>query len=123
MVRDDMIGYIVSGNKRLLRPGESEQYKMGEFFLVARGTQWDMINDTVPQGRYVAHVILLTPELIELFHDRFAQFTTITRLQSCAKITQDKPIEEVFGRTFEFLKNEHASKALNAYRYTQVPCA
>jgi AraC-like DNA-binding protein len=120
MVRDDMIGHIFSGNKRLLRPGESEQYKTGEFFLVARGTQWDMINDTTPQGRYVAHVILLTPKLIELFHDRFAQFTAITCLQSCAKIKQDKPIEEVFGRIFESLKNEHTSKTLNEHRLLEL---
>lgn len=120
MVRDDMIGYIVSGNKRLFRPGESAQYKTGDFFLVARGTQWDMINDTTPQGRYVAHVILLTPELIDIFHDRFAQFTAVTRLQSCAKITPDKSIEEIFRRTFESLKNEHASKALNEHRLLEL---
>ncbi|QJQ07166.1 hypothetical protein EJG51_016555 [Undibacterium piscinae] len=43
-----------------------------------------MINDTAPQGRYVAHIILLTPALIEHFHERFAQFGALAPLPACA---------------------------------------
>lgn len=120
MVRDDMLGYIASGSKRLLRPGESEQYKTGEFFLIARGTQWDMLNDPAPQGSYVAQVILLTPPLIELFHARFAQFAALAPLQACAKIVQDKSIQESFGRAFATLKNGQISEAVSQHRLLEL---
>jgi AraC-like DNA-binding protein len=120
MVRDDMLGYVVSGSKRLLRPGESERYKTGELFLIARGTQWDMINDTAPQGRYVAHIILLTPALIEHFHERFAQFGELAPRQACAKLAPDTSIDEGFKRAFEALQNSQLSKAVSEHRLLEL---
>ncbi|MFZ6750197.1 helix-turn-helix transcriptional regulator [Undibacterium sp. Ren11W] len=120
MVRDDMLGYIVSGSKRLLRPGVSAQYKTGEFFLIARGTLWDMVNDTAPQGAYVAHVILLTPALIELFHEGFAQFSVLEPVQACAKIAQDTSLQEAYARAFESLRNPDISSALSQHRLLEL---
>jgi AraC-like DNA-binding protein len=120
VVRDDMLGYIVSGSKRLLRPGESEEYQTGEFFLIARGTQWDMVNDSAPQGQYVAHVLLLTPALIELFHERFAQFAALLPLAACAKIGQDKTLHTAYARAFASLTDTQVSSALSQHRLLEL---
>jgi AraC-like DNA-binding protein len=120
MVREDMIGYIRSGNKRLLRPNEEVRYQSGEFFLIARGTQWDMLNEVQPLGTYSAHVMSFKPELIEQFHERFAQFSTLATLTSCAKIGHDKNIEEVFLRAFSSLKNPEMSPSLSEHRVFEL---
>jgi AraC-like DNA-binding protein len=120
MVREDMIGYIRSGSKRLLRPNEEVRYQSGEFFLIARGTQWDMLNEVQALGTYSAQVMSFKPELTEQFHEHFTQFSTLATLTSCAKIGHDKNIEDTFQRTFLSLKNPKISTTLSEHRVFEL---
>lgn len=120
MVREDMIGFIRCGSKRLLRPNEEVRYQSGEFFLIARGTQWDMLNEVQPQGTYRAHIISFAPELIEQFHERYPQFSTFSTLTSCAKIRHDKNVEDAFQRAFLSLKNPEVSPTLSEHRVFEL---
>lgn len=120
MVRDDMLGCIRSGSKRLLRPNEETRYKTGEFFLIARGTQWDMINEIHPLGSYVAHVMLFKTELIDRFHERFPEFSALTPLSACAKISTSATMDDSFSRAFNTLKESELSSTLSEHRVFEL---
>ncbi len=122
-LRDDMLGYILSGSKQLLRPDEDMQFRTGEFFLIARNTQWDMVNETHPQGQhgqYLAHAFLLSPDTIELFHTRFPQFDVLHGVQSCGRVASDAAFKTVFDRVFSSVRNAEVSHELNQHRLLEL---
>ena len=75
VVRDDLVGWVMSGHKRLLAPAGEVNFPVGRVFLISRLTQWDMVNEAQPGGRYEARLIGFTPSLIEKFHQSFGQFS------------------------------------------------
>lgn len=103
-VRDELVGWVVSGRKRLATPAGETRFLRGQAFFIPRGTQWDMINEPAPGGFYEARMINFAPRIVERFHERFAQFAATPAVQSCAGTAAD----EAFLATFE-----HASAALN----------
>lgn len=122
-VRDDMLGYIHAGSKQLLRPDEDMRFRMGEFFLIARNTQWDMVNEVHPQGQYLAHAFLFTPDVVELFHTRFPQFDGVNGLhglQSCSRLVADAAFRAVFDRVFSSVRNAEVSHELNQHRLLEL---
>src|SRR3954467_14014861 len=89
-VRDDMVGWVVSGHKQLVTPQGSNRFRSGEVFVIPRATQWDVVNDPAPQGRYIARVLTFAPPLVELFHERFGQFAGTAAVQGCAGLAADE---------------------------------
>ena len=49
-VRDDLVGWVISGRKRLCTPHGDQQFCANEVFLIPRSTQWDVINEADPGG-------------------------------------------------------------------------
>ncbi|MCE1181126.1 MAG: helix-turn-helix transcriptional regulator [Rhodocyclales bacterium] len=103
-IRDDLLGWVISGRKTLTSPLKDIHFPAGKVFLVPRHTQWEVINEAQPGGHYEARIISFSPSLIEGFYQRFGQFTVLAKLQGCA-ITQ---ADQAFATTFE-----HASAALS----------
>lgn len=67
-VRDDVLIWVRKGVKTLIRAGEENEIRTGEAVVLARGTQWDVINDPAQHGRYEAFVLQFGEGAIQAFH-------------------------------------------------------
>lgn len=121
-VRDDYVGWVVSGRKRLCAPAGEARYAAGKAFVMARGTQWDVINEPVSGGYYEAWLLGFAPHTVERFHDRFGQFSAIPAVQGSACTDAD----DAFVATFSHAKAalSHAdpgvSEAVREHRVFEV---
>lgn len=119
-VRDDMVGWLLAGHKRLVGPQSETPFRAGELFCIARGTQWDMVNQAPPGAAYQAHMLLFTPQLVERFHQRFPQFGGQAALVGCAGTRADEALPASFRQAVAALQDEQASEALREHRALEV---
>ncbi|MDT9001635.1 helix-turn-helix transcriptional regulator [Paucibacter sp. APW11] len=119
-VRDDLIGWVLSGHKRLLTPQGEQRFDSGAVFLLPRGTQWDMFNEALAGGVYEARMISCPQELIERFHQRFGQFAALAPVQRSACSSADAAFAASFNHAMSALQDERASAALREHRVQEV---
>lgn len=119
-VRDDLIGWVLAGRKRLATPQGEQRIDSGELFLLSRGTQWDMFNEALPGGVYEARMISCPPALIEAFHQRFGQFAALAPLQGLARSQADAGFAASFSHAMHALQDDTASAALREHRVLEV---
>ncbi|RNM28519.1 AraC family transcriptional regulator [Dickeya undicola] len=120
VIRTDLIGMVVSGTKQLLAPEGSNTFAPGELFILPRGTQWDVINDPAPQGRYVAQILNLQPETVTRFHQCFGQFAALTPVRNFARVTESSTIKTTFMRAADALSDTECSATLSEHRVLEV---
>ncbi|MCV2353989.1 helix-turn-helix transcriptional regulator [Paucibacter sp. B2R-40] len=96
-VRDDLVGWVMAGHKRLVTPAGEVSFAAGRVFVVPRLTQWDMVNEPRPGGRYEARLIAFAPALVERFHEQFGQFAGTPPVQGCASSAADEEFTATFG--------------------------
>ncbi|ACT07957.1 transcriptional regulator, AraC family [Dickeya chrysanthemi Ech1591] len=117
----DLIGLVVSGTKQLLAPQGRSDFASGELFILPRGTQWDVVNDPAPQGRYVAQVINLQPETITRFYQSFGQFAALEPVRSAARVAETPAsIKTAFLRAADALSDANCSTTLSEHRVLEV---
>ena len=119
-VRDDLVGWVLSGHKQLCTPRGATRIAGGQAFLIPRATQWDMQNEPVPGGHYQARLISFTPQLVELFHERFGQFAALPPLQGCAGTAADEAFTRTFSHAAAALLEPDASDAVRQHRALEV---
>ncbi|ACS84792.1 helix-turn-helix transcriptional regulator [Musicola paradisiaca] len=120
VMRADLIGLVVSGNKQLVTPEGGNVFVPGELFVLPRGTQWDVINDPAPQGNYVARILTLQPEIAARFYQRFSQFALLGPVRSFARVVGRNGIQEAFLRAVAALETAGSSAALREHRVLEV---
>lgn len=120
IVRDDLVGWVVSGRKRLSTPFGETRFAIGQVFVIPRSTQWDMINEPAPGGHYEARMMGFTPPLVERFHERFAQFAATPAVQSCASAVADEAFQASFSHAAAALLDPESSQALREHRALEV---
>lgn len=119
-VRDDLVGWVQAGRKRLVTPGGEMQFMAGQVFLIPRQTQWDMLNEPPAGGRYEARLIGFAPTLIERFHQRFGQFAAQAALQGSASSQADEDFCASFSHALTALQSPEASDAMREHRAMEV---
>lgn len=119
-VRDDQVGWVVSGRKRLCAPGGETRFAARQVFIMARATQWDMVNEPVAGGTYEARLMGFAPQTVERFHDRFGQFSAVPALQGCASTDADDSFVATFGRAAAALVEPDVSDAMREHRALEV---
>lgn len=119
-VRDDLVGWLTSGSKRLITPHGNTDFRAGQVFVISRSTQWDMVNDPGPRGRYIAHVLAFSPPLVELFHERFGEFAATPAVQGCASLAADEGFAATFGHAAAALEDSESSQAMREHRALEV---
>lgn len=119
-VRNDLVGCVLSGRKRLVTPTGEVQFVSGQAFILPRLTQWDMLNEPRPGGRYEARLISFSPAMIECFQDRFAQFTATAPIQGCTSLAADEEFNATFHHALEALQGGDASHAVREHRALEV---
>jgi len=119
-VRDDLVGCVLSGHKQLSTPLGATRFSTGQAFLIPRSTQWDMLNEPVPGGHYQARLISFSPQLVEMFHDRFGQFAATPPLQGAASTAADEAFTATFKHATAALLDPEASGAVRQHRALEV---
>lgn len=119
-VRDDLVGCVLSGRKRLVTPTGEVQFGAGQVFVLPRLIQWDMLNEPRPGGRYEARLISFAPAMIERFHDRFGQFTATAPLHACASSIADQEFGTTFNHALAALQSGDSSHAIREHRALEV---
>lgn len=119
-VRDDLVGWVVAGRKRLSTPTGETRFAAGEVFLVPRSTQWDVVNEAAPGGRYEARLMSFAPQLVERFHERFGQFAAVPALRSCAGTVADGAFVATLGHATAALCEPDISHAVCEHRALEV---
>ena len=119
-VRDDLVGWVMSGRKRLITPAGEVQFAPQQVFMIPRLTQWDMVNEPVSGGRYEARLIGFAPTLIERFHQRFGQFSATPPVQGCASSAADENFVATFSHATRALKDSETSSAMAEHRALEL---
>lgn len=119
-VRDDVVGWVLSGRKRLCTPGCETRFAGGQIFIMARGTQWDVINEPVAGGCYEARLMGFAPQTVERFHDHFGQFAAAPTVQGCASAHPDEAFLAAFGHATAALEAPDVSDAVREHRALEV---
>lgn len=119
-VRDDVVGCVVSGRKRLCTPGGETPFAAGQLFIMARGTHWDVINEPAAGGQYEARLLGFAPHTVERFHERFGQFSATPAVQGCARAPADAPFLAAFGHAMSALDAPDVSDTVREHRALEV---
>ncbi|MCW7536676.1 helix-turn-helix transcriptional regulator [Aquabacterium sp. A7-Y] len=119
-VREHLIGWVRSGGKTLLGPDGRTCVRRDELFLVAAGTQWDVINDPAPEGRYVAQLLLLSKPLVQRFHTRHAVAQATPRLRGAQGLRADAELAGAIERAAATLAAPDALAELQEHRLIEV---
>lgn len=72
-MRDHLFGWVQSGRKTLIGPHVHQHYGVGQAFILAHGTQWDLVNEPAPGGLYRALILQFEPALVERFHALYGE--------------------------------------------------
>jgi AraC-like DNA-binding protein len=119
-VRDDVVGWVASGRKRLCTPGGEVPFDARQIFIIARGTQWDVINEPVAGGHYEARLMGFSPQTIERFHDHFCQFSAAPVVQGCANAHADDTFLTAFSHAMAAMDAPDVSDAVREHRALEV---
>jgi AraC-like DNA-binding protein len=118
MVRDDLLVCVRHGRKTLVAPEGSLQSARGEGLLMARGTQWDVINDPSGAPRYEALVLAFGNELVHALEPRLAAAAAPVASARCLAV--DDELDEATQRAASFLRGRAISVAVQRHRLMEV---
>jgi AraC-like DNA-binding protein len=119
-VRDDLVGCVISGSKRLVSSGGDIRFDAGQVFVIPRATQWDIFNDTARNGDYEARLMSFAAATVDRFHERFGQFAAIAPVQGCAATPADGAFRAVFEHASAALEDHAASATIQEHRALEV---
>lgn len=119
-VRDDLVGWVISGRKRLSTPHGESHFYANDVFLIPRSTRWDVINEAAPGGYYQARIISFAPQLIEHFFGRFGQFAATPVLRSCASTKADETFIATFNHALAALDDPEVSDVVREHRAQEI---
>lgn len=119
-LRDDLLGWVLTGRKRLSTPQGEIRFSPGQVFLLPRSTRWDVVNEAPPGGHYEARLISFAPKLVEAFHARFGQFAAVPPVQHSAGTLADDAFVATFEHTVSALREPETSEAMREHRAMEV---
>lgn len=120
MMRNDILVRVDSGVKTLLDRSGRLDFGSGSGLLMARGAQWDVINDPAPAGRYRARILLFGAAAIRDFDLRHAAEFPHAPLQSCAAVGVDAELGASVDNALAALGSPTSSARLRQHRVLEV---
>lgn len=120
LVRDDAVGWLVSGRKRVSSPAGDTRLRAGQAFVLPRGTQWDVLNEPPAGGYYEARMVAFSPRTVERFHDQFGQFAATPAVQDCPALDGDERFLASFQQVSAALEDPELSDALREHRAQEL---
>ena len=83
-LRSDALILVLRGRKSLHAPGQRFDAGPGQAVLIARGSQWDVVNDPRGQGRYEALVLAFDDDMVR--DTEALAHTKETAAMACARV-------------------------------------
>jgi AraC-like DNA-binding protein len=94
-LRSDALIVVLKGRKTLHAPGLRLQADPGQAALMARGSQWDVVNDPRGQGRYEAVVLAFDDDMVREVSALLPGSAAVTRAKVVAV---DRELDEAVQR-------------------------
>lgn len=115
-VPNDLLVAVVTGRKVLHASGRIITAEQGHGVMIARGTQWDVVNDPNGQRQYEAWVLAFDDELVKEFHQRHAEGGPT--VHSATVLALPPALTEALARTLPI--SQPASAAVLRHRSLEV---
>lgn len=119
-VRDDVLIWVRKGVKTLIRAGEENEIRTGEAVVLARGTQWDVINDPAQHGRYEAFVLQFGEGAIQAFHASYRATFLSQPIADCFNLSVTPDFEQILLRVADAIASPDTSGVLRNHRVIEV---
>jgi AraC-like DNA-binding protein len=119
-IRDDLLVWVKRGRKTMLGAQADLAAGKGQALLVARGTQWDVINDPAGEPRYEALVLAFGDGLVREHLARVPAEPATHPVAAARTIEVDEELAEAATRAGSFLQARAVSAAVRRHRLHEV---
>jgi len=119
-VRDDVLIWVRKGVKALVRHSEAQKISAGEAVVMAKGSQWDVINDPAPHGCYEAFVLQFGEAAIQAFHASYRASYLLQPIEDCFNLSMTSDLEQSLSRVADAIASPAASGILRNHRVVEV---
>lgn len=119
-MRDHVIGWVQAGTKVLVGSEGEQRHAPGDVFLAAQGTQWDVINATGPEGRYVAQLLIVPNALLKWFAERYPHAPSVQPVRGQQRLRIDPELADAIERAAGTLDDPSTSRPLQLHRLCEV---
>lgn len=119
MVRESLFVAVLKGSKGLHTPDSTLTARHGHGVAIARGTQWDIVNDPCGQNQYEALALSFDDELIREFN-RLHPMPEIGVVDSAQVVTVGNELREAMQRTMPPAQAQRMSNQLMHHRTMEV---
>ena len=118
-IRDDSLVAVRRGHKQLIGARTTLAAEPGQTLVVARGTQWDVVNDPAGQGRYESLVLAFGDEVVREHHQRHGPAAQ-GAVPDARRIAHDAELADAMQRAASFLQMNSVSMAVRRHRLLEV---
>jgi len=119
-VHDDALIWVRRGIKTLVSHSTKQKIRPGEAVVMAKGSQWDVINDPAPHGRYEAFVLQFGEAAIQTFHDSYHASYLVKPIDSCFPLSVAPDFEQALIRVADAVSSPDFSPTLRNHRVIEV---
>ena len=119
-IRDAILIWVRKGTKTLHSPHAAAEFKAGEVMVLAQGSQWDVVNDIAPHGRYEALVLQFGSDALRMFDDRHRSEFVVRPLDHYTRLGLDAQLEQGIQHAADGLLSEALSSRLKLHRVLEV---
>lgn len=119
-IREDVLILVRSGVKTLNGGGLPITLKAGTAVVLVRGSQWDVVNDPAPDGRYEALVLQFGDTAIRDFQRTHGGDFDGRRTDGCFVATPDGPLADSIARATRSIEAQDVSERLRQHRVAEV---
>ncbi len=119
-VRDDVLVWVRQGVKTLVRHATEQKIGPGQAVVMAKASQWDVINDTLPHGRYEAFVLQFGEGAIQAFHDAYHASFPLKPIDACFCLPVNRDLEQALSRVGDAISSPDLSPALRTHRVIEI---
>ena len=119
-VRDDVLIWVRKGVKTLVHQGGEHKIRAGQAVVMAKGAQWDVINDPAPHGRYEALVLQFGEGAIQAFHEAYGAAYPLPPIADCFNLTVAPDLAQLILRVADVIASPLAAGVLRQHRVIEV---
>ena len=119
-IHDNLLGWVQAGRKTLIGSHVHQEYGVGQAFMLAHGTRWDVVNQPAPGGHYRVLMLQFDGALIAQFEARYGAQFAGARLGACARLDLTPELQGSIVRAADSLSAPERSDALRQHRLLEV---
>lgn len=119
-IREDVLILVRSGVKTLLGQAQPLMLSAGEAVVLARGSEWDVVNDPAPEGRYEALVLQFGDGAVTDFHRAYPGVFPAPPMAGSFVVAPDALVADAVLRAAASIDEPALSERLRQHRVQEV---